>query len=116
MHVGGSPWFPHLNGAIYGHKPPLLFWLINLVWAVVGVDAFAARLVGPAFATACVAMTGLLALRLRPDRPARGGAAALILAVSPVWLLFGSTTMSDAMQTAATPLAMLALWSAVRRP
>lgn len=35
MHIGGSPWLPHLNGAIYGHKPPLLFWLINLVWAVV---------------------------------------------------------------------------------
>lgn len=97
MHVGGSPWVPHLNGAIYGHKPPLPFWLINVVGAVVDVDAFAARLVRPAFATACVAMTGLLALRLRPDRPARGGAAALILAVSPVWLLFGSTTMSDAM-------------------
>ncbi|WP_347917692.1 glycosyltransferase family 39 protein [Paracoccus marcusii] len=116
MPVGGSPWVPHLNGAIYGHKPPLPFWLINVVGAVVDVDAFAARLVGPAFATACVAMTGLLALRLRPDRPARGGAAALILAVSPVWLLFGSTTMSDAMQTAATLLAMLALSSAARRP
>lgn len=81
-----------------------------------GVDAFAARLVGPAFATACVAMTGLLVLRLGLDRPARGGAAALILAVSPVWLLFGSTTMFDAMLTAATLLAMFALWSAVRRP
>ncbi|KTF07206.1 secreted protein, partial [marine sediment metagenome] len=33
MHAGGSPWVPHLNRAIYGHKPPLLFWLINLVWA-----------------------------------------------------------------------------------
>lgn len=121
MPVGGSPWVPHLNGAIYGHKPPLLFWLmlfwlINLVWAVVGVDAFAVRLVGPAFATACVAMTGLQALRLWPDRPARGGAAALILAVSPVWLLFGSTTMFGAMLTVATLPAMLALWSAVRRP
>lgn len=116
MHVGGSPWVPHLNGAIYGHKPPLLFWLINLVWAVVGVDAFAARLVGPAFATACVAMTGLLALRLWPDRPGQAGAPALILAVSPVWMLFGSTTMFDAMLTAATLLAMLALWSAARSP
>lgn len=116
MHVGGSPWVPHLNGAIYGHKPPLLFWLINAVWAFVGVDAFAARLVGPAFATACVAMTGVLALRLWPDRSGRSGAAALILAVSPVWLLFGSATMFDAMLTAATLLAMLALWSAARRP
>lgn len=116
MHIGGSPWVPHLNGAIYGHKPPLLFWLINLVWAVVGVDAFAARLVGPAFATACVAMTGLLALRLWPDRPGRAGASALILAVLPVWMLFGSTTMFDAMLTAATLLVMLALWSAARSP
>ena len=38
-------------------------------------------------------------VRQRPHRPARGGAAPLNLAVSPVWLLFGSTTMSDAMQT-----------------
>ncbi|MGR3400319.1 MAG: ArnT family glycosyltransferase [Paracoccus sp. (in: a-proteobacteria)] len=116
MRTGGSAWVPHLNGAIYGHKPPLLFWLINLVWAVVGVDAFAARLVGPGFATASVALTGLLALRLWPDRPDRAGAAALILAVSPVWLLFGSTTMFDAMLTMATLWAMLALWSAARRP
>ncbi|MEO1909278.1 MAG: glycosyltransferase family 39 protein [Paracoccus sp. (in: a-proteobacteria)] len=116
MHVGASPWVPHLNGALYGHKPPLLFWLINLVWAVTGVDAFAARLVGPAFATACVAMTGLLELCLWSEQPQRSGAAALILAVSPIWLLFGSTTMFDAMLTAATLLAMMALWSAAGRP
>ena len=116
MHAGASHVVPHLNGALYGHKPPLLFWLIDLVWAVTGVSAFAARLVGPAFATASVALTGLLALRLWPSLPGRAGAAALILAVSPVWLLFGSTTMFDAMLTAATLLAMLALWSAARHP
>lgn len=116
MHAGASPWVPHLNGALYGHKPPLLFWLINLVWAFTGVHAFPARLIGPGFATGCVALTGLLALRLWPERPQRAGAAALILAVSPVWLLFGSTTMFDAMLSAATLLAMLALWSAARSP
>ena len=31
MRTSGSAWVPHLNGALYGHKPPLLFWLINLV-------------------------------------------------------------------------------------
>lgn len=116
MWIGGSPWVPHLNGAIYGHKPPLLFWLINLVWAVGGVSEASARLIGPAFGMASVALTGLLALRLWPGRPDRAGAAALILAVSPVWLLFGSTTMFDAMLTCATLLAMLALWQASRRP
>ncbi|MFN3279561.1 MAG: ArnT family glycosyltransferase [Paracoccus hibiscisoli] len=116
MRMGGSPWVPHLNGAIYGHKPPLLFWLINLVWAMTGVNAWAPRLVGPAFATASVLLTGLLARRLWPDTPGRAGAAALILAVSPVWLLFGSTTMFDAMLSTATLLAMLALWSAIHHP
>ncbi|MTE01098.1 phospholipid carrier-dependent glycosyltransferase [Paracoccus sp. YIM 132242] len=116
MRIGGSPWVPHLNGALYGHKPPLLFWLINLVWALGSVAAFPARLVAPAFAVASVVLTGLLARRLWPDQPARAGAAALILAVSPVWLVFGSTTMFDAMLTCATLLAMLALWSAARRP
>ena len=116
MRIGGSPLVPHLNGALYGHKPPLLFWLINLVWAATGVAEFPARLVGPAFAVLSVLLTGLLARRMWPDRPARAGAAALILAVSPVWLLYGSTTMFDAMLTCATLLAMLALWSAARNP
>lgn len=116
MRIGGSPWVPHLNGALYGHKPPLLFWLVNLVWALTGVSEFAARLVGPAFAVLSVALTGLLARRLWPGDPARAGAAALILAVSPMLLLYGSTTMFDAMLSVAALAAMLALWSAVRHP
>ncbi|WP_103173933.1 glycosyltransferase family 39 protein [Paracoccus sp. SY] len=116
MRVGGSAWVPHLNGALYGHKPPLLFWLINLVWALGGIAEFPARLIGPAFAAASIALTGLLARRLWPDQPDRAGAAALILAVSPVWLLFGSTTMFDALLTCATLLAMLSLWSAAQGP
>ena len=27
---------PHLNGEAYSHKPPLLFWLINLGWGYSG--------------------------------------------------------------------------------
>ena len=47
MWVGGDALVPHLNGEAYGHKPPLLFWLINLVWAVFGVSEMAARVVAP---------------------------------------------------------------------
>lgn len=116
MRTSGSAWVPHLNGALYGHKPPLLFWLINLVWTLGGIAEFPARLIGPGFAAASVALTGLLARQLWPGQPERPGAAALILAVSPAWLLFGSTTMFDAMLTCATLLAMLALWSAYCNP
>ena len=116
MHLDHDWLVSHLNGAPYNDKPPLLFWLINLVWALGGIAEFPARLIGPAFAAASIALTGLLARRLWPDQPDRAGAAALILAVSPVWVLFGSTTMFDAMLTCAALLAMLALWSAAQRP
>lgn len=112
MHQGGSAFVPHLNGEIYGHKPPLLFWLINAIWLLAGVSELAARVAAPVFAVGCVALTGLLARRMWPDQPQRAGIAALILAVSPLFLLFGSTTMFDAMLSFAALLAMLALWRA----
>ena len=112
MYAGGSALVPHLNGALYAHKPPLLFWLMDLVWLLGGVTSIGARLVAPAFAVLAVAMTGLLARRLWPADPARAGRAALMLAVSPVFLLFGSTTMFDSTLTVATLWAMLAmLWA-----
>lgn len=115
MHQGGSVLVPHLNGQIYGHKPPLLFWLINLVWLFSGVSEFAARLVAPAFAVGTVVLTGIMSRRLWPDLAQRAGIAALILATSPLFLLFGSTTMFDAMLCLATLLAMLAMWRAARQ-
>ena len=47
MWVSGDALVPHLNGEPYSHKPPLLFWLINLGWAVAGVSEWWARLVAP---------------------------------------------------------------------
>ena len=47
MYVGGDYLVPHLNGAPYSHKPPLLFWLINLGWALFGAVEWWARAVAP---------------------------------------------------------------------
>lgn len=116
MHDGSSMLVPHLNGALYAHKPPLLFWLINLAWLIGGVSTLAARLVAPCFAVLAVALTGLLARRLWPEDRARAGRAALILAVSPLFLLFGSTTMFDSMLCVATLWAMLSMLWASRHP
>jgi 4-amino-4-deoxy-L-arabinose transferase-like glycosyltransferase len=114
MWQGGSKLVPHLNGALYTHKPPMLFWLVNLVWSVTGVSDLAARLVAPAFGLASVGLTAMLARRLWPDAPDRAGLAALILASGAVFLIYGSATMFDTMLTTATLAAMLALIAAHR--
>src|SRR6185312_2993924 len=49
MWNGGNYLVPHLNGIPYHHKPPLLFWLMTLGWAVFGVSETWARLVAPLF-------------------------------------------------------------------
>ncbi|WP_176556158.1 ArnT family glycosyltransferase [Rubellimicrobium rubrum] len=113
MWIGGSKLVPHLNGDLYGHKPPFLFWLVNIVWAIGGVSELAARLVAPSFGVFSVALTALLARQLWPEQTDRGGRAALILATTGVFLLFGSATMFDAMLTASVLLAMIALWHLV---
>ena len=48
-------------------EPPLLFWMMDIVWLLGGVTTLGARLVAPAFAVAAVALTGLLARRFWPD-------------------------------------------------
>ena len=100
---------PHLNGAVYTHKPPLLFWLIDLAWSVAGVSDIAARLVGPAFGVLSVLLTGVLARTLWPEDRGVAVRAPWILATLGVFLVFASLTMFDAMLTAATLLAMIGL-------
>lgn len=109
MYRDGNMIVPHLNGAIYGHKPPLLFWLINLVWSVTGVSEVAARMVAPVFGVLAVALTWRLGDRLFPDRPGLGGRAALILSTTGVFALSGSLTMFDTMLASATLIGILAL-------
>lgn len=62
-------WVPHLNGEPYGHKPPLLFWLIHLGWFVGGVSELWPRLLGPILALLCGWQLSRLASALWPTRP-----------------------------------------------
>ena len=70
---------PFLNGETYSHKPPLLFWLMNLGWAIFGVNDWWPRLFPSIFALAAVLMTQNIASRLWPERPQIGYVASLIL-------------------------------------
>ena len=85
------------NGAPYSHKPPLLFWLYNLGWAVTGVNEWWPRLVSPLFSFGGLALTLSLARRLWPDDREAGRNAAWILAASLLWMLFSTSSMFDVM-------------------
>jgi len=81
MRQTGEFLVPHLNGATYAHKPPLLFWLINLGWLFTGVHAWTAR----AMTLLCSALSLLLMHRL--TLRLTGSAAA---ARQSMWLLLGA--------------------------
>lgn len=67
MWLRGDFVVPYINGEPYSHKPPLLFWLIQLGWAVFGVNEWWPRLVGPLCALAAMPLTLKLGKLLWPE-------------------------------------------------
>ena len=114
MWNNGNLLVPHLNGEPYSHKPPLLFWLINLGWAVFGVNDWSPRLVAPLFGLASLFLTAALARRLWPGEVAYARAAPLILVGGLFWALFTTLTMFDMILAFCTLLGLtgvLRAWS-----
>lgn len=95
MWLRGDFLVPHLNGETYSHKPPLLFWLIQLGWAVFGVNDWWPRLVPALFGLADLILCARLARRLWPGDRDIGALAALLLFGSALWLLFTGLLMFD---------------------
>ena len=120
MHLRGDYLVPHLNGATYSHKPPLLFWLINLGWTMFGVNDWWPRLVAPLFGLATLFVTGKLARRLWPDLGADlGSTAPLILLGAFFWTLFTTLTMFDMILAFCAVVAILGIvmaWQTGRPP
>lgn len=112
MWRSGNLLVPHLNGVPYSHKPPMMFWLINAAWALVGPQEWAARAVPAAFLPLSVFLTYRLGLELSGQ--ALGGRAALILASMMVFAAFGSATLFDAMLTTATITGLIGLLQVAR--
>ncbi len=110
--LSGDLLVPTKNFALYTHKPPLLFWLIQAVWAVTGVSEIAARLVGPVAAAGTILAIGKLAARLWPGDRGASGRAGWALAGSAVFALSGQLTMFDALLALCTVLTLLALLAA----
>jgi 4-amino-4-deoxy-L-arabinose transferase-like glycosyltransferase len=106
-YVTGDHLVSHLNTETYAHKPPLLFWLINAVWSLIGLNDPAARLVSPVAGIVCLILTAMMARRLWPDATSAHRCAPMVLASMSIWIVFCHVTMFDMLLTCFTLTALL---------
>ncbi|MEO6117558.1 MAG: glycosyltransferase family 39 protein [Methylotenera sp.] len=95
MWLNGDYLVPYLNGIAYSHKPPLLFWLINLGWGVFGVNDWWPRLVPSLFALASLLITRKIAAILWPEQANIKDDASFILLGSGLWVIYSTALMFD---------------------
>ncbi|MDI1276743.1 glycosyltransferase family 39 protein [Methylobacter sp.] len=88
---------PYLNGEIYSHKPPLLFWLMQLSWWLTGVNNWSLRLISPLFSLATLFLSGAVAGILWPERKRVETLTPLILLGLFFWAIYSTLTMFDMM-------------------
>jgi len=115
MWLDGHYLVPHLNGEPYSHKPPLLFWLINLGWWAFGVNEWWPRLIAPLAGLASLALTARLARALWPGAGAAERLAPPLLFGGLYWALFTTLTMFDMLLALFALMALLGLVRAARR-
>ncbi|MGC1549475.1 MAG: glycosyltransferase family 39 protein [Rhodanobacter sp.] len=100
---------PHINGAPYSEKAPLLFWLIHAGWFVFGVSDVWPRVLEVIFGGTQLVLLSLLAQRLFPNRPWVAKAAPWMLLALAYAFLFGLQIMYDVLLAVWTLAALLCL-------
>lgn len=114
MHITGNWLVPHINGEPYSHKPPLLFWLINIAWLVIGAYDWVPRLVGVLIAFADLCLLQVLANNLWPDRPTLVKTATWLLLGCLTFTFFSTVLMFDLLMMATVLIALIGLVRAAR--
>lgn len=97
MWLRGDFLVPFKNGEPYSHKPPLMMWMFQAGWAVLGVNEWWPRLVSPLFSAGGILLTLGLAKRLWPERSDVGGHAVVVLVSCLLWTIFSTSAMFDVM-------------------
>lgn len=105
---------PHLNGLPYSDKPPLLFWLFHLGWALGGVSEVWPRLIGPLCALGSAFLLIPIARRLWPGRADAGWAAMVALPGTLGWMVYGNFVLFDMLLTVGVLVALLGVLMAWR--
>jgi 4-amino-4-deoxy-L-arabinose transferase-like glycosyltransferase len=107
MRQSGNWLVLHLNGALYGHKPPLIYWLINLGWTVFGVNEWWPRLLTGLFGAGALVVVVALARRLAPRREDIAAMTVMITASALGWVVFTGAVMFDLVLAFFVALGML---------
>ena len=106
---------PSLNGALYEHKPPLLFWLVHAGWWLGGVGETWPRLIGPLATLASAWGLARLGAHLWPATPETGRVGSLMFLSSVFVAFFGTALMFDLPLLVFVCLGWLALHAAAHR-
>jgi len=99
MWNGHSFLVPHLNGEPYSHKPPFLFWMMHVSWALFGVNDITPRLIPGIFSLLCLILVYRISLRLWPQEQKTATIAALVLAACSIWDAWSVAIMFDMVLT-----------------
>jgi 4-amino-4-deoxy-L-arabinose transferase-like glycosyltransferase len=86
---------PHINGAPYAQKAPLLFWLIHAGWAVFGVNDIWPRILMVLIGAAQLILAQVLARRLFPERAWVARTTPWLLLALAFGFLYGLQIMYD---------------------
>lgn len=100
-----------VNFEPYHHKPPLLFWLINMAWSVFGVSRWAGTLPVLFAALACVFLTKKLAEILFPDDERVSRLAPFLLLGTALFLIYSLLVMFDVTLSVFVLASLIALFS-----
>ncbi len=85
---------PHLNGLPYAHKPPFLFFLLNLDWLVFGINDQTLRFIPLLFSLFNILMIYKIALLLWEDKKI-AQYASIVLTSMLIYLLWSTLLMFD---------------------
>jgi 4-amino-4-deoxy-L-arabinose transferase-like glycosyltransferase len=109
MWLHGDYLVPHLNGQPYPHKPPLLFWLINLSWSLFGVSQWAALLVPATSGIIGIWLTIPISRLLWQEAHPTGLPATWLLATSLFWMVWSTIVAFDLLVAICAEVALLGI-------
>jgi 4-amino-4-deoxy-L-arabinose transferase-like glycosyltransferase len=105
---------PHLNGAPYLNKPPLLYWLIAASYSLFGIHEFAARLPVALASWGGVAIAWLWGRQLWGI--IAGRVVALLLSISVGWFIFAHQILIDELLATLLLGMIYCLWQLAQSP
>jgi len=111
MWLRGDFLVPYLNGETYSHKPPLLFWLIQIGWWLFGVNEWWPRLIPFFFSFGALLLVQRLGRQLWSESDAYLMAPFIALGFT-LWAFFSTTVMFDMMLTFFVLLAITGIYHA----